>query len=385
MWKGRQYSDCPAAMLWPSSLFTRCTTAWLQLRTWNGTTQNNLTPSGDFHGKATLHVKEDAKPTIDPPRKCSVHLKQKIKAELDDMQHKGIIRKIEHHTDWCSSMTTVVKKDGSIRLCLDPKRLNDAMKRCPHKTPTLEEINPYLRGSTILLETWREGWLLVCSSGREITGPHHLPHSLREILFPTAPIRSLCQSGHIPATHGQDHRWSARVCMHCGRHRHCWQNWSKSTTETCANSWKGRTVRVSCSTVKNAKSSRRASHSLDRSTPGTGVHPDPAKVEAIQSLATPQDKEDVQRCLGLFTYLSSYISNFSERAAPLRELLKKDTPFLMAWRSRTRLHRHQERIHQECMPDILRPKEGHNSRSRCINERCRSMPSPRWPASGLRL
>ena len=102
---------------------------------------------GNFHGKTTLHVKEDAKPTIDPPRKCSIHLKQKIKAELDDMQHKGIIRKVEHHTDWCSSMTTVVKKDGSLRLCLDPKRLNDAMKICPHKTPTLEEINPTFAGA----------------------------------------------------------------------------------------------------------------------------------------------------------------------------------------------------------------------------------------------
>ena len=102
---------------------------------------------GNFHGKATLHVKEDAKPTIDPPRKFSVRLKQKIKAELDDMQHKGIIRRVEHHTDWCSSMTTAVKKDGSLRLCLDPRRLNDAMKRCPHKTPTLEEINPTFAGA----------------------------------------------------------------------------------------------------------------------------------------------------------------------------------------------------------------------------------------------
>ena len=58
------------------------------------------------------------------------------------MENDGIIRKIEHHTDWCSSITTSVKKDGSLRVCLDPKCLIDSLKRCPQKIPTLEELNP---------------------------------------------------------------------------------------------------------------------------------------------------------------------------------------------------------------------------------------------------
>ena len=39
-------------------------------------------------------------------------------------------------------MTTNIKKDGSIRVCIDPKRLNNNLKRFPHKIPTVEEINP---------------------------------------------------------------------------------------------------------------------------------------------------------------------------------------------------------------------------------------------------
>nr|XP_054760675.1 uncharacterized protein LOC129266939 [Lytechinus pictus] len=108
---------------------------------------NQFDAIGSFRGKAMLHVKDDAKPTIDAPRKCSVHLQDKIKAELDSMEQQGVIRKIEYHTDWCSSMTTVVKKDGSIRICLDPRRLNDALKRCPHKVPTLEEVQPVFAGA----------------------------------------------------------------------------------------------------------------------------------------------------------------------------------------------------------------------------------------------
>ena len=60
------------------------------------------------------------------------------------MVSDGIIRKVDHHTDWCSSVTYVSKKDGTIRICLDPQKLNLALKRCPHTIPTVEEINPEL-------------------------------------------------------------------------------------------------------------------------------------------------------------------------------------------------------------------------------------------------
>ena len=96
---------------------------------------------GSFEGKASLFLTRDARPSIDAPRKCGIHLKARLQQELDTMENDGIIRKIEHHTDWCSSITTSVKKDGSLRVCLDPKRLNDNLKRCPHKIPTLEELN----------------------------------------------------------------------------------------------------------------------------------------------------------------------------------------------------------------------------------------------------
>ena len=85
---------------------------------------NKFDTVGNFQGSATLHIKEDAKPYIDAPRKCSVHLRPKIKAELDKMEQQDAIRRVHHHTDWCSSMTTIVKKDGLLRNCIDPKRLN---------------------------------------------------------------------------------------------------------------------------------------------------------------------------------------------------------------------------------------------------------------------
>ena len=78
---------------------------------------------------------------IDPPRRTPIALKDKIKSELDKMVAQRIIRTIEEPTYWVSSLTCVTKRDGSIRVCLDPRQLNKALIRPRHQTPTLDDLN----------------------------------------------------------------------------------------------------------------------------------------------------------------------------------------------------------------------------------------------------
>jgi len=94
-----------------------------------------------------LRLKDDAEPYVAAPRKCPVNMKDKIKATLEEMEKDGIIRKVTEHTDWVANVTFATKKDGSLRVCLDPKRLNEALKRTPHKIPTVEELNPIFSGA----------------------------------------------------------------------------------------------------------------------------------------------------------------------------------------------------------------------------------------------
>ena len=56
-----------------------------------------------------------------------------------------------------------------------------------------------------------------------------------------------------------------------------------------------------------------------------GIKPDPQKVRAISEMERPNCKEELQRFLGMATYLSKFIPNYSEEAAPLRNLLEKET------------------------------------------------------------
>ena len=78
---------------------------------------------------------------MDAPACVGIQIKAKLQRELDTMENDGSMRNIEHHTIWCSSITTSVKKGGYLRVCLDPKRLNDNLKRCTHTISTLAEPN----------------------------------------------------------------------------------------------------------------------------------------------------------------------------------------------------------------------------------------------------
>lgn len=56
-----------------------------------------------------------------------------------------------------------------------------------------------------------------------------------------------------------------------------------------------------------------------------GIKADNEKIEAIQHLREPSNVKELQRLLGMVTYLGKFIPNLSELTEPLRKLLHKET------------------------------------------------------------
>ena len=100
---------------------------------------------GLLPGKCHLHLRDNVTPTINAPRRIPEALKKRLKAELDQMVCVKIIWKVTEPTDWVNSIVMVEKsKAGKLRLCLDPKALNEAI-RMPHfQMPTLDYITSQL-------------------------------------------------------------------------------------------------------------------------------------------------------------------------------------------------------------------------------------------------
>ena len=61
----------------------------------------------------------------------------------------GVITKIHDPTPWVSSITYARKKSGAIRICLDPKDLNKAIRRPHYTSRTLDEVNHLLCNAQI--------------------------------------------------------------------------------------------------------------------------------------------------------------------------------------------------------------------------------------------
>ena len=59
-----------------------------------------------------------------------------------------------------------------------------------------------------------------------------------------------------------------------------------------------------------------------------GIGPDPSKLQAIAELQAPDDADALRRALGMFTFLAKFLPALATFAAPLRDLLRKDTPWL---------------------------------------------------------
>ena len=55
---------------------------------------------GNFSREAKLHIKDDAEPFIDAPRKCPIHIKDELNLEIENLFTHGVIRKVDEHTNW---------------------------------------------------------------------------------------------------------------------------------------------------------------------------------------------------------------------------------------------------------------------------------------------
>ena len=60
---------------------------------------------------------------------------------------------------------------------------------------------------------------------------------------------------------------------------------------------------------------------------GSGIHPDPNKVSAIENVGVPGNVSDIRRFLGMTNQLSKFIPNLADRTKPLRDVLCKSCPW----------------------------------------------------------
>ena len=83
-------------------------------------------------------MKSDAVSIVNPPRRIPEAQRDRVKEELLRMEANDIIKRVtDEPTDWVNSMHAVEKpKTGKLRIVLDPKALNENIRRPQPHTNT---------------------------------------------------------------------------------------------------------------------------------------------------------------------------------------------------------------------------------------------------------
>ena len=96
-----------------------------------------------------LHIDKQVTPVAQRARRIPFHLRKEVEKELDHLEQNGIIEKVEGPTPWVSPLVIVPKKNGKVRLCVDMRMPNKAIKRECHPSPTVDDLIHKLNGGTV--------------------------------------------------------------------------------------------------------------------------------------------------------------------------------------------------------------------------------------------
>jgi hypothetical protein len=88
----------------------------------------------------------DAHPVRQPPRRVPIALQPELKKEIDCMLKKGVI---EHgQSPWSSPVVLVRKRDGTLRFCVDYRKLNALTHFDAYPLPRIDETLETLLGQS---------------------------------------------------------------------------------------------------------------------------------------------------------------------------------------------------------------------------------------------
>ena len=96
-----------------------------------------------------LHIDSSVTSVVQPARRIPFHLRKQVEQELVALEQQGIIEKVDGPAPFVSPLVIVPKKDGGVRLCVDMRTLNKAIRGERHPTPTIDDLIHSMNGAKV--------------------------------------------------------------------------------------------------------------------------------------------------------------------------------------------------------------------------------------------
>ena len=276
--------------------------------------------------KVKFHIDESVTPVAQKHFRQPFHLRKKIKAKLEEMEKHDLIEKVEGPTPWVSPILTVPKDNGDIRICVDMRAPNQAIKRTRHVTPTLEDLINALNGATIFSKLDMNSayhQLELDEDSRSMTtfSTHIGLRRYKRLIFGANCSAEIFQDALATALGGLTgtiNVWDDIIVFGKNKEDH-----DQNLRDTLA---RVREMGLTLNAKKckfNQESIRFFGHIFSKD----GFQADPKKVEAIVKMSAPEDASALRSFLGMTNYLSRFIPKYAEITTPLRHLTKKTVKY----------------------------------------------------------
>lgn len=281
---------------------------------------------GKLCGIVRLHTTEDCIPQILPARRIPFAIHDEVRAELDRLVNLNILAPVDEPTDWVNQMAVVRKRNGTLRLCVDPRPLNTVLKREHYLLPTLEDsLDKFAHAGVFSkLDVASAYWHLELDESSSLLTTMITPFGRYRWLrlpFGLCVSSEIFQRRLIQALEGLH----GVICVADDI-----VVTGKTVTDHDANlsalltRCQDRGIRLNRDKMNlNCEQITFLGHVITRD----GILPDPAKIEAISAMPSPRDVHDVRRFCGMVQYLAKFVPDLAAAADPLRALTRKDTPW----------------------------------------------------------
>ena len=291
------------------------------LEKWNDIFSEGLTDLGNcdlVKHKINLH---DNEPFKEPHRRIPPGLFQEVREHLSEMLQAGAIRPSQ--SPYSSNVVIVRKKDGSIRFCVDFRKLNSKTIKDAYAIPRVEDSLHLLAGAKYFTKLdLRSGYWQVEIDERDKAKTAFQVGTLGFFEFHRMPF-GLCNA---PATF---QRLMER-CMGDMNLRDCLIYLDdviifSATFEEHLNRLEAVFSRLKEHNLKLKASKCECLQSkvtyLGHIVSEAGIQTDPEKTEAIKNWPRPNSVKDVRSFLGFTGYYRRFIKNYARIARPLNDLL----------------------------------------------------------------
>ena len=288
-----------------------------------------FTSLGKLKGKQIqLSIDQSVKPVAQQQRRVPFHLREKVEMEFKSLESQDIIEKVpeSEHTDWVSPIVVVPKKEGKIRICVDMRAANTAVKRIRHPIPTVKDIALELNGAKYFskLDLAQAYHQLELAPGSRPTTTFTPPsglyrykrlnygsnssaeifqHALQQSLQGIEGVRNLADDILVFGKTYEAHNKSLKACLQRLQERNLMLNINK------------------CRFLKQNLEFFGFLFTAE------GIQPGPKKVSAFVESKPPKTVSEVRSYLGMANYSAQFIEDFATIAEPLRKLTFKDAKF----------------------------------------------------------